>query len=114
MANLQCLICGKVFKGEAGRGGHMARTHGDLPTFQAVHPGFVRCSPAALQFIAQVEVKTGMTTEESLDLLVGCAIDDELLTATLDIWEPLKSGAENAPFWLPSRVPDYEGKIIKL
>ena len=114
MANIQCPICGKVFKGEAGRGWHMARAHSDVPTTQSAPPWFARCSPSARQFIAQVEAKTSMTPEESLDLLIACAISDDTLTAVLDTWTPSEASVENAPFWLPLRDRNYKGKIIEL
>jgi hypothetical protein len=114
MANIQCLVCGKVFKGEPGRGWHMARAHGDLPMTQSASPRAVQCSLSARQFISQVEAKTGLNTEEALDLLIACALNDQVLEPVLDIWDPSESGAENAPFWLPLLDRDYQGKLIIL
>ena len=83
MPQVQCLLSGKVFKGESGRKWHMERVHGDRDAFQAARPEIVPCSPAARGFVIQVADRTGLSMSESLDLLVASCLDNDLLDAVL-------------------------------
>ena len=76
----------------------------------------IRCSPPAYRFIAQVAGKTGLPMWESLDLLIGCAIDDQWgdLEGTLDTWDIEQTSEYNAPAWLPLSHVDYQDNLIEL
>lgn len=72
------------------------------------------CSPPAYRLVAVVAGKTGLPMWEALDLLIACAIDDDLLEPVLDTWDFSLSSEKNAFFWLPLSHLDYQGNLIEL
>jgi hypothetical protein len=59
----------------------------------------IRCSPAAYGFVAQVAGQTGLSMWESLDLVVGCAVDDAPpLQAMLAEWDETQPAEDNVSY----------------